>query len=367
MTRSGSATTGAPDAGDDPRRESGSPSRNEPASLSGVPAAASSDLTLDSTLPVMGVPVLLHTDSPELIRAFEETLAPWGRDTQRSSDVSIEGWLRIARGDEGPPPPPVMHAFPGADRVLVTTRASSAESDPLTRSFRGSVSAGLVATGDHFRRRFLETLVLSIVRRFDRHPVHASAVARGDAALLFIGPSGTGKSTLAYAAARAGLDVLSEDTVFVQRSPGLRVWGRPGAIHLPADATRHFPELSGLAPVLLPTGKFKLVIGPGDIALATERTSADRVRVVERTFVDRARVCIVTRSQNADCTVEPLGAAEIEEALMSPPEPGFDHFSDEERRAVARSLAAPGGWKLCVGPHPGDAVGAMREMLDRFA
>ena len=47
-------------------------------------------------------------------------------------------------------------------------------------------------------------MTLLLVARQDRQPVHAAMVAGGSAALLLAGPTGVGKSTLAYAAHRAG-------------------------------------------------------------------------------------------------------------------------------------------------------------------
>lgn len=61
--------------------------------------------------------------------------------------------------------------------------------------------------------------------------LHGSAVALDGAAVVFLGESGAGKSTAAYACARAGLPVLSDDIVpvnFDNRTPVVR----PGIPHL---------------------------------------------------------------------------------------------------------------------------------------
>lgn len=61
--------------------------------------------------------------------------------------------------------------------------------------------------------------------------LHGSAVAVDGAAAVFLGRSGAGKSTTAYACARAGLPVLSDDIVPIEFAGGAPVV-RPGIPHL---------------------------------------------------------------------------------------------------------------------------------------
>jgi ABC-type glutathione transport system ATPase component len=58
--------------------------------------------------------------------------------------------------------------------------------------------------------------------------VHACAVAEGDDALVFVGHSGAGKSTIAELAESAGAEVLSDDrTIIAVDRDGARAWGTP--------------------------------------------------------------------------------------------------------------------------------------------
>lgn len=50
--------------------------------------------------------------------------------------------------------------------------------------------------------------------------LHGSAVAIGDQAVAFIGPSGRGKTTLAGAFAKAGYPFLTEDVIHIERTGG---------------------------------------------------------------------------------------------------------------------------------------------------
>lgn len=84
------------------------------------------------------------------------------------------------------------------------------------------------------RHRVLDE-ILPLALAFEGHMVlHASAVGVDGAAVLFVGPAGAGKSTLAAALASCGGEVLADDGVLMQMRgtdvwavpsyPGLRLW-----------------------------------------------------------------------------------------------------------------------------------------------
>jgi hypothetical protein len=219
--------------------------------------------------------------------------------------------------------------------------------------FDGRVTAALLQDVERFRYKVLEAVVLSVVTYLDRQPVHASAIVRGGTALLIAGPSGTGKSTLSYAAARAGLSVLSEDTVFAQLEDGLRLWAMPGYVNVPPDGGRHFAELVNAPTEMLPTGKEKIRVSLSALEAAAPRP-----------FIDRAGICFVERASGARVSVAPLTVHGIESAMLRQREPGFDLFHGS-RAALARALAAGGAWRLTLGDHPDAALPVLRDLLDQ--
>ena len=181
-----------------------------------------------------------------------------------------------------------------------------------------------------------ETLLLFLLTRLGRTPIHASAVMIGETAVLLAGESGSGKSSLALAAQRQGLEVLSEDTVYVQLRPRLRVWGWPGAIHLlPDDA----PD--GEYPLRLRGGRPKAAVrrAPG-------RRSADGAALVALAPGNRV-------------AFQPMSAARLV-ARLSPVEPGFVLLRSEIEQALAK-VAANGGWQLTLNKRPDEAVALLRE------
>jgi hypothetical protein len=110
--------------------------------------------------------------------------------------------------------------------------------------------------------------------------LHAAAVGARGRAVLFAGPSGRGKSTLAFAASEAGHPVLSEDGATVDPDdeqlciwPGLRgarvaVSGAPrGFVELPADREAGEPLPLGAICLLGERGE-RLEITPLDPAAA---------------------------------------------------------------------------------------------------
>ncbi len=58
--------------------------------------------------------------------------------------------------------------------------------------------------------------VLVLMRKLGFFPLHAAAVARGEEAILFCGPKGSGKTTLAYALVQQGMRFLSDDSILLE-------------------------------------------------------------------------------------------------------------------------------------------------------
>lgn len=312
-------------------------------------------LVHEAVLPVLGVPVRLRSDAPEVIEAFEEALGYWrvleGRPDLVGSE-RVEGRILLQPGDEGGDAHArVSHRLVDPHTLLISTPGSVFTSDVRRRAFTGWTTRALLEDREHFRYNVLESLVFFVVTWLDRQPVHASAVVRDGTALLLSGRSGTGKSTLIYAAARSGLQVLTDDIVFAQVRP-LRVWGMPNFVHVPAEARRHFPELADRPTRLLTNGKEKIAVSLADMGAAAPFPLAER-----------PGICILERRPGEEVRWEPLGPAELEEAMLRQMEAGFDLFRDTLGELV-HGLAVRGGWRLIVDGHPEEAARALHHLLD---
>jgi len=197
--------------------------------------------------------------------------------------------------------------------------------------------------GGEFGEPFAEainTVVMFLVAQAGRIPVHAAAIMLGDVAVVLAGPSGAGKSTLAMAAAQAGLDVLSEDTVFVQLRPKLRLWSRTEAIHVFENDAPAGAE-GGLR---LRSGRWKKVL-----PLATRRS-----------YADSATLCVLASGDNLSLT--PMAPDEAITTLTANPEPGYEFYGARCAEAV-RLLAGSGAWRLTLSKSPHEAIGLIRQVF----
>jgi hypothetical protein len=301
------------------------------------------------TYPVLGIPVRYETDSPEVLDVAEEAFGCWrgallAREWIGRAPVTVR--IHLSPGPDLPgPPADIRVRFREPHGMLLRAPGVRAFAHIGRRAAAARITTGMLKQRAHFRYAVLEAVTLFIVTALDRQPVHAAAVVRGGTALLLAGPSGVGKSTLTYAAQRAGLGVLSEDCVFLQEAPVPRAWGLPGFVHLHPDAVRWFPELRGVSARIRNNGDLKLAVRSQGVAVG----------------VERAGICLLARGPRPG--LERLGAAEVERAFVEKLEEGFDRFADSIRPRVRR-LAEHGGWRLTLPPSPLDAVPELMRMLD---
>jgi len=300
---------------------------------------------LEMTCPVLGIPVTFRSNQARVLEIAALAFAG-GVAVEAGPGCRVDIQVAPPDGDDDET---LSHEV-SSDRVFtVRIGQSRGRSDPHTWTAEAVVTPGLVERTDYIRYHLVEALTLWLVTHLDRCPLHAAALGQGDRALLLTGRSGSGKSTLTYAAFREGLQVLSEDTVFVQTDPVVRVWGLPGHLHLTPDSTRFFPELASAVAEQRANGKTKVAV------------SLHRPGSAPPPFADRVGICVIR--QGAELRAEPLSPVRAAEEVASHSEGGFGYWRDQLRAAV-ESIGATGGWMLTVPPEPGEAVQALREMLE---
>lgn len=122
--------------------------------------------------------------------------------------------------------------------------AASARSDfvalsPASGRALVVVSRAMLRSPYHVRYDLLEFAVFTLAARAQGLvPLHAACAGRGGRGLLLIGDSGAGKSTAALHCLLAGLELLSEDAVFV--TPGtLQATGVANFLHIKSHSLRY--------------------------------------------------------------------------------------------------------------------------------
>ena len=318
-----------------------------------VPASPSRAAGLRAlTLPVMGIPVRFETDAPEVMAAVDDAFGAWraGATDEAWEREPVRMRIRLVPGAEDGHPP-LRQRWAGS-RMWVRAGESRGRADCAGRMAAARVTPGLVRDREHFRTGILGALTLWMLTALDRQPLHAAALERDGRVLLLAGPSGVGKSTLVYAASRAGLRVLAEDAVFLQAGAAPRVWGMPGSVHLLPDAVRWFPELAGAVPALRANGKTKIGIDLRAAGAAAPPRGVERVGI-----------CLLARGVMPSLEMLPPHA--IEAGLTVQLEPGFHRFADTIGDPVRR-LAARGGWRLTLPASPQEAIPLLHRMFDEL-
>ncbi len=293
-------------------------------------------------LPVLGIMTTFASDSAAVRDAIAEA---YGRWSELPASVVTDSATRVCvlvndasagRPEAADPAVPAEGAWApryriDADgRLVVDADGAIGLADAARNESVAYVSRALAHEPTAVVEHVVEPLTLFLLGVQDRQPLHAGAIARGGVGLLLAGPSGSGKSSLAYAARRAGFDTLADEPVYIQSRSELRVWGRRDRLHLPVESREHFPELRDLEPQPLPTGKRKIVI--------PETGGAVR-------YTETAGICLLVRDEHSAPDLEAMAVDAVVEALTRELDPGYDLFGATIGESIAR-VAEGGAWAL---------------------
>jgi hypothetical protein len=309
----------------------------------------SSRLEHQLALPVLGIDTRFESNSADVLTLVEVAFGRWRElsASERSPADSARIRVLVNHGSEQTTGrSPISYVSPSENRVIIESRGSIGFVDAARRESIAYVTSELVGDRDHFRVAVLEAMTFALLACFDRHPIHAAAITTGERTVLLAGPSGSGKSTLAYLAHSAGIDVLSDDHVWVQLEPDCRIWGSAPHARLLEDALTHFPEVTRLEGASQ-RQKIAVQLPPRN----------DEHRLVAYGPV----VCVLARGTSA--TLEALTSAEIAVELERQLTPGFDRFPVRQA-GVVREIAKHGGWRLTLSANPRDALPLFLRMLD---
>jgi hypothetical protein len=249
---------------------------------------------------------------------------------------------RLASGDGF-----LMSSFDAANFALVA---------PQARAALVHVSARALRFPYHLRYELIEFAGLTLAARTQRLiPLHAACVCRQGSGLLLLGDSGAGKSTLCLAAALAGLELLSEDSVFVEAEQ-LLASGVANYLHLRPDGLRFVDDLAARRALrAAPTIRRRSGVRKLEFDLR-----AGVLPVARRAARLAAVVVLSPRPAKSAAALRPLGGAALLRALRvsqgyARTRPGWPRFE--------RNIARLPAYLLERGAHPRDGAAALRELL----
>lgn len=237
----------------------------------------------------LGFPLELETNSEEVIQAAAEG---WGRFAERYDEAPVRLRLGVSELEEMPLPSEPRIDTPEHLITFFWDQSNFAVCDMPSGFSFGWVTRKVARDHAFLRYHFLHALAMGMLVHRSLAPVHGAFVARNGRGVLLCGDSFAGKTTLAYACARAGWTYLTDDGTYLIRARQDRYAAtNPYQIHFRADAPALFPELRGRANAVRPNGKIGIEVFTSDLPVAVAGGgSIDHVVFLNRGHIDNAHL-----------------------------------------------------------------------------
>jgi hypothetical protein len=245
------------------------------------PVLSAFDLPLCRTFYPLGYPLVLRTNSYDVLEAAEEN---WGTFGRMFDQNPVHLCLGVTEDGSISPSSETVIRVRDQLMSIVADRDNYMLCD-FARGFAfGWVTRKMAADHALLRYQFLTAGGIALVQQRAFAPLHGALVVRNDTGVLLCGDSCAGKSTLAYACARAGWTYVSDDGTFLVRgrADGYAI-GDHHSIRFRTDAPDLFPELGGHQPILRPNGNMAIEVHARDLNISTAPGSVvDHVIFLDR-------------------------------------------------------------------------------------
>jgi hypothetical protein len=231
------------------------------------PVLSAFELPLRHTFYPFGCPLELETNSADVIAAAAEG---WGAFEQMFDEEPMRLCLGVLEaGGEALPLESVIRSREHL-MSIVADHENFVVCDFDSGFAFGWVTQSTAADHPLLRYRFLIAGAATLLTQRVFAAVHSALTVRNGKGVMLVGESCAGKSTLAYACARAGWTYVSDDGVFLVRGRNDRyALGDPYSIRLRPDAPKLFPELADHLVTIRPNGKVAIEIRTRDLAVDT--------------------------------------------------------------------------------------------------
>ncbi|MGC4054047.1 MAG: hypothetical protein QM757_33740 [Paludibaculum sp.] len=230
--------------------------------MSEDPLLARLDLPLRSTLYPLGFPLVIETNSADVMDALRES---WGRFS-RGFDTSPIHLSVVVSPDEQeePLPPPVFRCRRHILSVF-GNRLNQATCDMAAGFACAWITESTAKNRLYLKDAFTDALVYTMLHGLHLSAVHGACITWEGSGVLLCGASGAGKTSLAVACALRGWGLVCDDASYLVRSfSGTTVIGNPYELRFKRDAARLFPLLGQHDWVQRTNGKPTIFARPSD-------------------------------------------------------------------------------------------------------
>ncbi len=273
-----------------------------------------------------GFPLRIETNSEDVIQAAEES---WGCYKQEFDTAPLH--MRVIVQPEGQLSPKPKFRQQQHYFMVVADADNFATADFRAGFACIFVSARTAADHSWLRWYFVESMAYTLLDQLHTASIHAACVARNDSGILLCAKSTGGKSTLAWACARAGWTFIGDDCVMLlMESTDRVVLGKPHQARLRHDAPRLFPELEGYDTSARPNGKLSIEVDPRTFPQirTASRCQVDNLVFLDRRSGARPGLSHVTKAEALDLLTEDGGYY-------------GEEFYQRHRQAIGRLVEVP--------------------------
>ena len=221
--------------------------------ISGDPLLRNLNLPFKRVFHPLGFPVEVLTNSEEILVAAEES---WGGLRRVFLEEPLELRIALGAGSSGVcPPVPVYRAQRNLLSIVADARNFAVCDRDQGFAFAW-IDTDPVEHQSYVRYHFLESIALNLLSAFYVTPLHAACVEFDGKGVLLCGNSGAGKSSLAFACARAGWKYISDDASYlVHRRSTRLIAGNSHQVRLRPSARELFPEVKSFTQTTWSAGK----------------------------------------------------------------------------------------------------------------
>ncbi|MGH8230232.1 MAG: serine kinase [Steroidobacteraceae bacterium] len=312
-------------------------------------------------LQLLGARFRFESNSARLLRLVDHAFAGLPRHRLGAPPPTVRVRLLLtrpsARGAASTGMPP-LNTFAGAGFLCGAIDAANfAVIAPAQAGALVVVSADMLRYAHEVRYELIEFAVYVLAARIQGLvPLHAAAVCHRGRGLLLMGDSGAGKSTLALHCLMRGLQILSEDGVFV-RPTDLLATGLSNFLHLQPGGLR-FVHPGASASRISRSPLIRRRSGAVKHELDLRRSG---FRLAPRPVTIQSVIFLSNRTVNDRALLRPLPARQLARRLRSlqPYAAGQVGW-----RQFGRKLAAVSAFELRRGSHPQRSAAALAQLLD---